>query len=149
METWVLCCKLYPEQHRVRDYRLARPSPRGGWNLSATAGLDRWLLKQNPAYRPDRNAKHPQPMAGGVVNHMEGFSWISRQKRLVFPLYRSFPGPNSKLVLAVFYFAGTLPAPFRTLWSIRTPAKRLAWETILIPCSSQLTQERVPSSRPA
>ena len=35
------CCKLYPEQHRVWDYRLARPSPRGGWNPGAILGLDR------------------------------------------------------------------------------------------------------------
>ena len=54
METWVLRCKLYPEQHRVRDNRLARPSPRGGWNPGAIPGLDRWLSRQNPAYRPGR-----------------------------------------------------------------------------------------------
>ena len=51
METWVLCCKLYPEQHRVGDNRLARPSPRGGLTPGAIPGLDRWLSKQNPAYR--------------------------------------------------------------------------------------------------
>ena len=52
METWVLRCKLYPVQHRVWDNRLARPSPRGGLIPRAIAGLDRWLSRQNPAYRP-------------------------------------------------------------------------------------------------
>ena len=39
-------CKLYPEQHRVWDNGLARPSPRGGWNPGAIPGLDRWLSEQ-------------------------------------------------------------------------------------------------------
>ena len=54
METWVLRCKLYPEQHRGGTLWSARPFRGGGWIPRAIAGLDRWLSKQNPAYRPGR-----------------------------------------------------------------------------------------------
>ena len=52
MVTWVLRCKLYPEATPWRDIRSARSSRGGGWNLRAIASLDRWLSRQNPAYRP-------------------------------------------------------------------------------------------------
>ncbi len=42
------------EQRRGGTHRSARPFRGGGWILRVTAGLDRWLLKQNPAYRPGR-----------------------------------------------------------------------------------------------
>ena len=52
MVTWVLRCKLYPGATPWRDNRFARPSRGGGLIPRATAGLDRWLSRQNPAYRP-------------------------------------------------------------------------------------------------
>ena len=52
MVTWVLRCKLYPGATPWRDIRPARPSRGGGLIPRATVGLDRWLSRQNPAYRP-------------------------------------------------------------------------------------------------
>ena len=79
METWVLRCKLYPEATPWRNNRLARPFRGGGWILRVIAGLDRWLSKQNPAYRPDRNKKAPltrcfliMPSPLGRVPHRGG-----------------------------------------------------------------------------
>jgi len=46
------CCKLYPEQRRGEAHKLARLLRGGGWNPGAIPGLDRWLSRQNPAYRP-------------------------------------------------------------------------------------------------
>ena len=52
MATWVLRCKLYPGATPWRNIRFARPFRGGGLILPAMAGLDRWLSRQNPAYRP-------------------------------------------------------------------------------------------------
>ena len=52
MVTWVLRCKLYPEATPWRNIWFARPFRGGGLILRAIAGLDRWLSRQNPAYRP-------------------------------------------------------------------------------------------------
>ncbi len=45
-------CKLYPGATPWRNTRSARPFRGGGLTLRAIAGLDRWLSRQNPAYRP-------------------------------------------------------------------------------------------------
>jgi len=61
MVTWVLRCKLYPGATPWRSNRFARPLRGGGLILRAIAGLDRWLSRQNPAYRPAshyKNRKH-------------------------------------------------------------------------------------------
>ena len=58
MATWVLRCKLYPGATPWRNIRFARPFRGGGLILPAMAGLDRWLSRQNPAYRPVLHKKH-------------------------------------------------------------------------------------------
>ena len=60
------CCKLYPKQRRGEAYKLARLLRGGGWILRAIAGLDRWLSKQNPAYRPSRISKAPNECSLGA-----------------------------------------------------------------------------------
>ena len=54
------------------DNRLARPSPRGGLIPRAIAGLDRWLSKQNPAYRSNRRG--PPHSCGGPNEIQQG--WV-------------------------------------------------------------------------
>ena len=39
---------------------MARPFRGGGWNPGAILGLDRWLSRQNPAYRPVSGRCHKQ-----------------------------------------------------------------------------------------
>ena len=52
MVTWVLRCKLYPGATPWRNAWSARPFRGGGLIPCASMGLDRWLSRQNPAYRP-------------------------------------------------------------------------------------------------
>ena len=47
-----------PEQRRGGTHRFARPFRGGGLIPRVTAGLDRWLLRQNPAYRPVSQKTH-------------------------------------------------------------------------------------------
>ena len=67
METWVLRCKLYPEQRRGEAYRLTRPLRGGGLILRVIAGLDRWLSRQNPAYRPASQQKSTARKSGAFL----------------------------------------------------------------------------------
>jgi len=50
----------------------------GGWNLRAIAGLDRWLSKQNPAYRPVSPQKAPHRFqmkrCGIIIYYLQEYS---------------------------------------------------------------------------
>ena len=56
---------------------------RGGWSVPATARLDRWLSKQNPAYRltctkPTIRKTHAVPASGGAW-------WVFFEKGKIIP----------------------------------------------------------------
>ena len=43
----------------VEKHKVCPTASGGGWNPGAILGLDRWLSRQNPAYRPVSHKKAP------------------------------------------------------------------------------------------
>ena len=55
----------------MEGHRFARPSRGGGLIPRATAGLDRWLSRQNPAYRPALPKSTPSYRWGAFGNYSQ------------------------------------------------------------------------------
>ena len=78
MATWVLRCKLYPEATPWRNAWSARPFRGGGLILGAILRLDRWLSRQNPAYRPVSRLKNAAQNASchrDILRKAVSWSW--------------------------------------------------------------------------
>ena len=70
MVTWVLRCKLYPGATPWRSIWSARPLRGGGLIPQAIAGLDIWLSRQNPAYRPVSHQKSTAHRSGAFLSRI-------------------------------------------------------------------------------
>ena len=77
MVTQVLRCKLYPGATPWRNIRSARPFHGGGLTLRAIVRLDRWLSRQNPAYRPASRTTPHRSLGAGLCYLLVKQFWHS------------------------------------------------------------------------